>query len=108
MDEVDGLISVLLDYTARIDERDDAAMDLGEYNGDKVLDILTRVASNPSDNQVVLDSCGRSIGVILVKRDTMRPDILALLAPISKSTAIEYMKYYKPQWFQDNTESISE
>lgn len=59
---MEQLIKILLDRDASIADRDDAAMDLSEF--DEALDILIEVASDESDNAVVLGSCGSSIAEI--------------------------------------------
>jgi hypothetical protein len=56
----DGLISVLLDRTLRPDERDDAAMDLSAY--DEALPILIEAAQNLSEDEMVAESIGESLG----------------------------------------------
>lgn len=56
-----GLISVLLDSSARVDERDDAAMDLGVYDGEAVLAALYVVACDPAVDEMVQDSAEQSI-----------------------------------------------
>lgn len=60
----EGLIGVLLDKTAREDERDDAAMDLGSYPTKEALEALFKVAIDTTENDIILDSCGESLGEI--------------------------------------------
>ena len=49
-DKVDFHVNILLDVRAREDERDDAAMDLGQFNDDRVLTALLQIASNPNEH----------------------------------------------------------
>ncbi len=65
-DRTKQLIEVLLDRTAREDERDDAAMDLGDYKDLRALDALVKIASDPKEDEMVVDSCAESIGEICV------------------------------------------
>lgn len=98
-DTVDLLIGVLLDSSAREDERDDAAMDLGRYDDDKALAALAGVASNFAENETVLDSCGESTGKILVKKQKYDKNLLDSLAPIAKNAAQSFIKEVKPELF---------
>ena len=47
MDKIDELVEIWLDPTARIDERDDAAIDLGKYDDDRALNALLSVVLDP-------------------------------------------------------------
>jgi len=67
----DGLIAVLEDSTARTDERDDAAMDLGDYDEPSALEALLSVAHDPSTPGIVLASAGESIARILLRSQRM-------------------------------------
>ncbi|MCH9611266.1 MAG: hypothetical protein S4CHLAM81_12040 [Chlamydiales bacterium] len=86
-----ALIEVLLDTSAREDERDDAAMDLADFDDSKALEALCFIGSNPQENQTVLDSCGTSIGEILMRQTKHDLEILKKLAPIAKSSALAYI-----------------
>ncbi len=97
-DEVILLVNVLLDEAAREDERDDAAMDLGKFNDQRALTALLKVASNPNENEMILDSCGESIGNILVKREKQEMVVLDFLTPIAKDSAYFFIKGIHPEW----------
>lgn len=97
-DRVDLLINVLLDSAAREDERDDAAMDLGKFNDNRALKALLKVASNPNECETILDSCGESIGEILVKQEKYDFALLNKLAPTAKDAAYSFIKAAKPEW----------
>lgn len=63
--ECQPLIDVLLDRDARWDERDDAAMDLGDREESEALDALVRVGSDASENETLLEAVGEAIADIL-------------------------------------------
>lgn len=65
-----GLLSVLLDPGARSDERDDAALDLGDYDDPLVEAALFVVALKPDTPDVVVASCGESLGRLWARRGT--------------------------------------
>jgi hypothetical protein len=100
IDRVDGLISILFDNTAREDERHDAAMDIGKYDDDRALNALLQLASNPNEDDLILDACGESIAQILVKRNYFRKDMINSLAPTARELAEAYLKTRKPEWFK--------
>jgi hypothetical protein len=98
LDKVDLLINILLDDTAREDEKDDAAMDLGKYDDDRALVALSQVGSNPNEDAMVQDSCGESIAEILVTRGRYNKDMIDKLTPVAKDAAYSYIKATKPEW----------
>ena len=60
-DQVQLLIDVLLDKTAREDERGDAAIDLRVHKDVRALDALTKIASDPNEDDVIIDNCAESL-----------------------------------------------
>lgn len=61
-DQPAGLISVLRDRSAEHGDRDDAAMDLAEY--DTAITALIEVAMSPDEDEDLVESCGESIAEI--------------------------------------------
>jgi HEAT repeat protein len=101
LDKVDRLINVLFDNTAREDQRDDAAMDLGKFDDERALVALLRIASNPNEDETILDSCGTSIGEILTKKEKHNLSLLNNLAPCAKNSAYSFIKEVQPEWFDE-------
>lgn len=99
-DEIDGLIAVLFASNAREDEKDDAALDLRRYPDERALQALIKAGSNPSEDSMVLDTCGESIASILVHRDECRMDIIERLDPIARRSAYDYIMVEKPTWLR--------
>jgi hypothetical protein len=58
----EGLIFVLRDIGAPVGDRDDAAMDLAEF--DAALPVLVEIALRPGEDEMLVDSCGESIAEI--------------------------------------------
>ena len=94
----DGLISVLLDRSAREDERDDAAMDLSLFSSDKVLNALYTVAIDENEDAMILDSCGESLANIWVKRNEIDKEKIRRLSEIAFFSAKQFIKGNKPEW----------
>ena len=97
-ERLDLLIETLFDNAAREDERHDAAMYLGSFDDDKALNALSKIASNPNEDTIVLDAAGESIAKILVNRNDFRKDIVDKLTPVAKETADAFIIEHKPQW----------
>ncbi|MEU6392385.1 hypothetical protein [Streptomyces sp. NPDC046939] len=87
-----GLISVLLDRTARIDERDDAAMDLEAYAGEHVVQALIDVVSSPVEDELVLASAAESLGRILARDSGCPEELLVSLRPDARRIAEEVLR----------------
>jgi hypothetical protein len=83
-----GLISVLLDPSARIDERDDAAMDLSAFDSPEALDALVRVATDAAEDAIILDSCGESIAEIWVRKGQIDVEALDRMARPAQHSAL--------------------
>jgi hypothetical protein len=91
-DQPAALISVLLDPTARSDERDDAAMDLADY--DAALPTLIVAARNHDEHETVAASLGAAIGEIWTRIGGFDIAIVETLHPQARSELL--------QRFEDN------
>lgn len=65
--DVAALVAVLLDRSARIDERDDAAMYLARSNDDAAVAALLGIASDPDEDELLRASSGESLAQIFVR-----------------------------------------
>ncbi len=100
VDLIDGLITVLFDHNARVDERDDAAMDLGDFDDKRALEALSAVASNSQEDEMILNSSAESIAQILVRKKEFKKDLIKGLVPMAQDIIMSYIKAGKPEWFQ--------
>lgn len=91
-----GLIGVLLDPTARLDERDDAAIDLARFDAAEALAALISVARNPNEASLLLDSCCESIAEIWIRAGTLDEAVLDNLADSALSSAVGTLKQGAP------------
>jgi hypothetical protein len=78
------LVEILVSDTARIDERDDAAIDLANFDDTYALNALILVASSTKEPEMLLASCGESIGEIWKRRGIRDNDILEKITPTAK------------------------
>ncbi|MEM9403548.1 MAG: hypothetical protein AAGA44_13810 [Pseudomonadota bacterium] len=57
----DGLLSVLRDRSAPFGDRHDAAMDLADYDEPEVVDALTKVKEDPSEDADIAEEAAHSL-----------------------------------------------
>lgn len=98
--QVKQLFNIIFDVTARVDERDDAAIYLANHPSKEVLDMLVKFASNPEENKIVLASVGESIGEIMVSINKFESSIFKQLVPEAKNEALGIIKGKKPEWLK--------
>jgi hypothetical protein len=90
-----SLAKVLLDKSAPLADRDDAAMDLGAYNDDVALEVLIKVARDPTEDEMILSSCGTSIADIWYARGEGNREVLDSLTKEARNEV-----YIDPETFQ--------
>ncbi len=96
MQQPAGLISVLLDSNARIDERHDAAMDLSAYSGSEVESALLRAACDPATPELVAEACGESLAELWIRRGAVDLHALELLPPAARAEARAVLRTSAP------------
>ena len=103
MQQPAGLISVLLDANARIDERDDAAMDLSAYSGSEVEAALLSAACDPAIPEMVAASCGESLAEIWIRRGAIDSGALESLPPVARAEAVALLRACAPSLLQERS-----
>jgi HEAT repeat protein len=91
-ERTDALVAVLLDRSARIDARDDAAMALGESDEQAAYDALMFVACDPAEHTLVAASAGESLGEIVGRRGNTDPLWREQLTPIARMEAMAWLQ----------------
>lgn len=86
-ERVSDLIQLLTDRSARIDERDDAAIDLGDSDDPRAKDALLEVASDPEEDDGISAKCGELLAHIAARSDASAKEWVALM---SKAAAHEF------------------
>ncbi len=84
MEQPAGLISVLLDPGATLAERDDAAMDLSQFDQPETIAALLQVGCDVGESEVVLASAGESLAEILLRNGRTWPGEVDRLAPVAR------------------------
>jgi HEAT repeat protein len=95
-DGISVLLEVLLDKSASLADRDDAAMNLGEYDEDRALTALLEVASDPSEDEIVLSSAGESIAQIWLRQRSVDLGQLGGLQSIARDEVIALLEKEMP------------
>lgn len=96
MSQPAGLISVLLDRSADVASRDDAAMDLGAFDQSEVESALLLVASSPDTPAVVCASSGESLAQIWVRRGSIKMQCYRNLCQPAKAEVESYINAISP------------
>ena len=100
MDRIDLLVEILLDKTASIAERDDAAIDLRGYNDDRALLALIKIVTDEHEEQFIFDNCGESIATIWVKRDYFDTNLYKKMVPDAQYELYGYVQGSRPEWIE--------
>lgn len=99
------LIEILLDSTASVAERHDAAIDLldeEEFENDEVLNALIKVGSNPQEEYMILDICGESIGNFWTKRNLFDIKLYNSLPKWTQNGLYCIIESRRPNWIKDH------
>lgn len=98
MDQKAQLINILQNSNAREHERDDAAMDLADFDGDDVVQALFTVATDKTyRSEIVKASCGESLASIWVRTGRFDLALLHQLEGVALQEAIGLIKVSRPE-----------
>jgi HEAT repeat protein len=96
-DRVDLLIVLLKDRGAPIESRDDAAIDLGTFDDPRALAALLEVGADPREDEMIVGSCGESIGEMVVRTGVFDPRWTARLAPAASHELRSRLQGERPE-----------
>lgn len=91
-----GFIKVLLDRKADFGDRDDAAMDLCDFNEPEAEAALAKIATAQDTDDDLADSCTESLAVIWCRKRTVDVITLNSLQDHHRELAIEIIKRRNP------------
>jgi hypothetical protein len=86
----EGLISVLLDTNAEFGDRDDAAMDLGEYDEPAAEEALLKVVLSQVEDDDIADTAGESLWQIWTRKGKVDSRLVARMHPAAR-------KFFEPR-----------
>lgn len=99
-DRIDALIRLLFDNDASITERDEAATDLGEFSDTRVINALLLKVRDLNEDQMVVNSCGESIGAIWAKQNIFSKEAYCTLPGTARYGIYAAIAYRKPKWIE--------
>lgn len=79
-----GLISVLLDKSREFGDRDDAAMDLGSYDGSDVEEALLKVVMDHSEDEDIVDRAVESLAEVWLRTGCENPELVEKMHPVAR------------------------
>ena len=77
----EGLISVLLDTSAELGDRLDAAMDLGEFDEPAAEQALLSIVLDAKADDDLADEAGNSVCEIWARQEKFDPELVARMHP---------------------------
>jgi len=90
------LIQILRDRSARVDERDDAAIDLGGSDDGGALAALLEIGVQSDDDDMVLGSIGESMAQIAIRTGKFESSWLARLSPQVVDELVASLRAVRP------------
>jgi hypothetical protein len=81
IEQPQGLIDLLLDKNAEYGDRDDAAMDLCQYDQPEAEQALIRVVQDMNEDDDILDSAGESLAGIWKRKAKWDASVVARMHP---------------------------
>jgi len=92
------VIKILKDTREEVGIRDDIAMDFERVDDQRALAALIEVGENADDDEMVLNSCGESIGHIWVRKGAVDLDVYRKLSKLAQLGVRITIGYAKPEW----------
>ncbi len=86
-EQASALIKILLDRQARLDERDDAASDLENFDEPEAAEALAAIACSTEEDEVLVATAGESLAGIWVRAGAVPPVTFEALAPAARAEA---------------------
>jgi HEAT repeat protein len=80
----DGLVRLLLDKGAEFGDRDDAAMDLGQFDEPVAEQALTTIVEDMSEDADIADAAGESLAEIWKRKSQWDADVVSRMHPEAK------------------------
>jgi hypothetical protein len=97
---MEALIAILLDATSSDGEKDDAAIELGNFTTDRVEKVLFAVSNEPSYNEMIRASCGESLAEIWLQRSRVDFSKLDNLKGIAFVEALSLIQSRRTDWYE--------
>jgi hypothetical protein len=95
--QAEQTVKTLLDKKLELRVRDDCAEELARYSDPVSEEALVRIGADASEDEILLDTCGTSLGERWVR--DRRVDLVAMgrLSPVARRIAEAIVSKYAPQ-----------
>jgi hypothetical protein len=97
-EQVHALATILMDPTATLTEKDDAAIDLGEFDEPDALTALMAATQSDHLDSTILASIGESMAQIWVRLDNFDLNLFNQLPKEAQREAYSLIEANRPQW----------
>lgn len=97
-EQPNALITLLLDETAEFGDRDDAAMDLCQFDEPSVEVALLRIAMSSDEDPELVERCGESLAVIWCRKNKPDRTKINCLQPTALGILTAYCRDHRPEW----------
>ncbi|MNN07735.1 hypothetical protein D3C81_1205660 [compost metagenome] len=102
------LIEILLDPISSEADKDDAAIELGNhFDDEETIDALIKVSNSGDIDEMIVASCGESLGQIWLRKAQVDFEKLACLSGIALTEALSLIKQQRPDWYEKYIEQTS-
>lgn len=92
------LIEILFDQKASITEKDEAATNLAEFSDAQAINALILKGRDLKENELLLNSCGESLGAIWVRKNIFDEKVYRTLSGTARYGVYIVVKSRKPEW----------
>ncbi|WP_256761272.1 hypothetical protein [Cohnella sp. WQ 127256] len=99
MEKWEQLISIMQDKEARDDERDDAIIDLYEFNNDIVINALLEEALDDKNENTLRASCGETLAQIWINNSDIDFSKLIKLRGSALNEVLSQIKHSRKDWY---------
>ncbi|GAB6992346.1 hypothetical protein [Paenibacillus pini] len=96
-----SLFEILLDSSSNDAEKDDAVIELGiNFQDEETVDFLIKVSNDSNFDEMIVASCGESLGQIWLRTQRIDYEKLTCLRGIALSEALSLIKAKRPDWYK--------
>jgi hypothetical protein len=81
---IERMIEFLLDRTQDLGSRDDVAMELSDSDDARVEEVLVRLATDPSEDEMLVDQAGHSLWLVWQRKGVRPEETIAKLLPSAR------------------------
>lgn len=101
MERWEKLIQIVRDESVRLDERDDAIIDLAEFNNNEVIEALFNIAKSDQIDIMLQASTGEVLSEIWIRNSNVDFEKLTKFTDTALNEALGLLKTHKIEWYKE-------